>query len=188
MDPMESWKEFDQNPLTHSAAHHLVTILDLLTEFGYARVSDVAKHLEITRGSVSITLKRLKERGLVLEDRNKHLCLSEEGQQIARLVQAKKFVLKRALIELLGVNERQADVDTCKIEHLISTETAERASRVLAWLDRGCLTANAFRSEVAELAPAAAGASDAERLFDYYQQQKGGENPTPVTSGIGETE
>lgn len=169
MDPMDSWKAFDQNPLTHSAAHHMVTILELLESFGYARVSDVAKHLEITRGSASITLKRLKERGLVVEDHNKHLGLSEEGERIARSVQAKKYVMKRLFIELLGVDEKQADVDTCKIEHLISSETAARAARVLQLIDEESPEAGAMVDKLKsmELPDETEG-----RLQAYYLGQK----------------
>ncbi len=131
----DQWKEFDQNPITHSAAHHLVAIAELHEEFGYARVSDVARSLEITRGSVSVTLKGLKQRGLVVEDERRFLGLSEIGQAIASSVQARKSVMKKLFIEVLGVNEEQADIDTCKIEHLISTNTAQHAARFLRYIN-----------------------------------------------------
>src|SRR5262245_27387022 len=115
---MEAWKEFDANEVTHSAAHHLVAIAELIEKHGYARVSDVAEHLDITRCSVSVTLKSLRQRGLVTEDERRHLGLSPEGLQIAKAVMAKKEVMKRLFITVLGVDEKQADIDTCKIEHL----------------------------------------------------------------------
>jgi len=145
---VHDWREFDQNPVSHSAAHHLVAISELLDEFGYARVSDVARLLDITRGSVSVTLKGLKGRGLVTEDERRFLGLSEEGAQIARGVMAKKLVLKQLFIDLLGVSEEQADQDTCKIEHLVSDETAARASRALLFLRSGTPEGTAFISEL----------------------------------------
>ena len=141
---MHDWREFDQNPVSHSAAHHLVAIAELLDEYGYARVSDVARDLGITRGSVSVTLKNLKGRGLVTEDERRFLGLSEEGERIARGVMAKKQVLKGLLIDLLGVPDDQADQDTCKIEHLVSDETATRASRALLFLRSGAKEATRF--------------------------------------------
>ncbi len=132
---MDLWKEFDKNPVTHSVAHHLVAIATLLDEYGYARVSDVARRLEITRGSASITLKGLKQRGLVVEDDRRFLGLSEEGLAIARSIQAKKKVMKRLFVELLGVDDEQADIDTCKIEHLISDQTASAALVMLRFLE-----------------------------------------------------
>lgn len=123
---MEVWKEFEHNIVTHSAAHHLTAIEELLAKNGYARVTDVAKQLNITRGSVSITLKTLKERGLVVEDENKFLRLSEKGQSITQLITLKRRVLIKFFKDILQVPEETATIDACKIEHLISTQTGER--------------------------------------------------------------
>lgn len=142
---MDSWKEFEHNPITHSVAHHLVAIWELLEEYGYARVSDVARLLEITRGSASITLKGLKGRGLVTEDDRRFLGLSSEGEGIARSVIAKKQLMKRFFIDALGISDKQADIDTCKIEHLISEETAERAAQFLRLLESDSTAAAGFR-------------------------------------------
>lgn len=118
------WKSFDENALTHSAAHYLMTIHELLVSQGYARVTDIAKQLHITRGSCSISLKPLKKRGLVIEDHNKFLRLSEEGQQLARIVEKNDELLEAFLRDVLGVSDDQAEVDACKIEHLLSIETS----------------------------------------------------------------
>ena len=56
------WKEYESNEISHSVAHHLTAIHELMGDLGYARVSDVARALEITRGSASLTLKALKAR------------------------------------------------------------------------------------------------------------------------------
>lgn len=131
----DTWKAFEQNPITHSVAHHVVAIANLREKQGYARVSDVAKALNITRGSASLTLKSLKQRGLVCEDENRFLLLSEEGQGIADSVRNKKFVMKKLFCEVLGVSEDQADIDTCKIEHLVSDATAQQLGRFLRFID-----------------------------------------------------
>ena len=85
----EVWKSYEDNTLTHSAAHYLMTIHDLLATQGYARVTDIAKRLNITRGSCSISLKPLKRRGLVVEDPNKFLMLSPEGRRLAPAMQTR---------------------------------------------------------------------------------------------------
>ena len=64
----EVWKSFAAQEITHSMAHYLTTLLKLKGERGYARVSDVAKELEVTKGSVSTQMKHLKEKGLVITD------------------------------------------------------------------------------------------------------------------------
>jgi DtxR family transcriptional regulator, Mn-dependent transcriptional regulator len=137
---MDFWKAFD---------HHVVAIADLIQEFGYARVSDVARMLQITRGSVSVTLKNLKQRGLVTEDERRFLGLSEEGQRIARAVRARKQVMKELFLDVLGVAPEQAEIDTCKIEHLISAHTAGRTIRFLRFIQSDVPEARAFREALA---------------------------------------
>ena len=119
------WREFDQNPVSHSAAHHLTAIQQLLEEQGYARVSDVARKLGITRGSVSVSLKGLRQRGFVVEDQHKHLGLSDEGLRIARGIHTKRILFQAFLRDSLGLPGELAEMDACKIEHLISDVTAE---------------------------------------------------------------
>lgn len=123
--PMDNiWKKFEENNITHSAAHHLLTILELREKRGYARVTDVAKDLNITTGSASINLKSLKAKHLIVEDENKFLSLSEEGEVIARAVLLRKNILNDFLVNILKVSPEQAEIDSCKTEHLISAETA----------------------------------------------------------------
>lgn len=118
------WKEFEDNLLTHSAAHYLMTIHHLLEEHGYARVTDIARELNITRGSCSISLKPLKKRGLVVENDNKFLNLSDEVQRLAEIVEKNDGLLEALFRDVLGVDAEQAEIDACKIEHLLSIETS----------------------------------------------------------------
>lgn len=120
---MDVWKEFSENVITHSAAHHLLAIMELSEKRGYARVTDVAKFLEITTGSASTNLKSLKQKGLVVEDENRFLSLSEEGDSIAKAILNRRHVLENFFINVLKVSEEQAEKDACKTEHLLSKET-----------------------------------------------------------------
>lgn len=132
---IDVWKEFDQNIITHSAAHHLMAIDDLVGKLGYARVSDVARELNITRGSVSISLQPLKKAGLVEQDENRHLRLSPRGQALVAAIKTKRHLMKRLLAEILGVAPEQAEIDACKLEHLVSNATARQLLSFLRFLD-----------------------------------------------------
>jgi Mn-dependent DtxR family transcriptional regulator len=123
---MDVWKQFEENNITHSGAHHLLAVMDLRKERGYARVTDVARELNITTGSASTNLKSLKAKGLVLEDDNRFLILSPEGEKLAQAVLARKNIFQKFLVEILKVNKEQAEIDACKTEHLISAETARK--------------------------------------------------------------
>jgi len=83
---MDVWREFEHNEITHSGAHYLMTVQQLIEDQGYARVSDVAREMHITPGSASIMIKSLREKGYLEEDRNRFLKLSDEGNRLAQSV------------------------------------------------------------------------------------------------------
>lgn len=120
------WREFENNDLTHSAAHYLMAIDALREQFGYARVTDVASMLHVSRGAASMALTQLKKRGWVAEDHNKFLMLSEGGKQLIDRVEQNYKLLVRLFEEVLGVKKEIALIDACKMEHLISPETGRR--------------------------------------------------------------
>ncbi len=123
---MDVWKQFEENDITHSAAHHILAIMELKKTRGYARVTDVAKFLNITTGSASANLKSLKTKKLVIEDDNRFLTLSDRGQKLAELVIMRKEVIREFLTNILKVSPEQAEVDACKTEHLLSIESATK--------------------------------------------------------------
>lgn len=125
------WKEFEHNQTTHSVAHHLMAIYDLLNEHGYARVTDVAKKLNITRGSASLTLKAIKEKGLVLEDENRFLLLAEPAKEIVQRIKDRNKIIKQFFIDVLKIDDEQAEIDSCKIEHLISDEVTQALKKYM---------------------------------------------------------
>lgn len=135
MDPekstLETWKAFGENVITHSGAHYLMGIRDLIKHYGYARVSDVARELKITRGSASLAMKTLREKGLVSEDENKFLRLTAKGEGLAQTVLSKRIILMSFFRDVLHVDPEQAEVDSCKIEHLVSKESGEKLLRFL---------------------------------------------------------
>lgn len=130
MSANTTWKEFGKNDLTHSAAHYLMTIEGLLKTQGYARLIDVAKKLNISKGSLSTSLKNLVKKGIIYEDDNKHFFLSEEGKMYATHIRKTRQVFQR-LLEALGVDDELAEVDACKIEHLLSAESTTAILRMI---------------------------------------------------------
>ncbi len=138
------WREFQKNDITHSAAHYLMAIDSLREQNGYARVTDVADLLEVTRGAASVSIAQLKKRAWVKEDKHRFLLLTEEGQEMARLVEQNFKILSRFFEEVLGVSKPVALSDACKMEHLLSLETG----RKLVWLMRYILSHEHTATEI----------------------------------------
>ncbi len=130
------WREFENNTLSHSMAHYLMAIDSLRNEFGYARATDVAERLEVSRGAASMALAQLKKRGWVAEDPNRFLLLTDEGERITNLVEHNFVILSQFFQRVLRVDSDTALGDACKMEHLMSLETGRR----LMWLIRYLLS------------------------------------------------
>jgi len=120
----ETWKQFEATELTHSSFHHLWAIHELLKVNGYARSTDVSKHLNISRGSASITLKKLKEKGYLDEDQNKFFHLTDISKKLINATLVNRRAFKKFFNDVLGLDEQTSLEDACKIEHLVSGETA----------------------------------------------------------------
>ncbi|HPU96396.1 MAG TPA: metal-dependent transcriptional regulator [Candidatus Hydrogenedentes bacterium] len=123
-DPI--WRQYSRNFLSHSRAHYLMAIEALREDLGYARTTDVAELLEVSRGAASMALTQLKKRGWVTEDPNRFLLLTEEGKRISELVSGNFRVLSAFFETILGMKKERALLDACKIEHLISADACRR--------------------------------------------------------------
>ena len=120
-----------ENELTHSMAHYLLTIHKLKESKGYARVTDIAKEMGLTKGSVSTALNNLKKRELVVEDESKFLSLSKDGHDQVHSILSSRTLLYYFLKDILQVDDETAHQDSCLMEHLVSEETREKFFRFM---------------------------------------------------------
>lgn len=144
------WREFERNPLSHSMAHYLMAIDSLRGDLGYARSTDVADMLEVSRGAASMALSQLKKRGWVTEDPNRMLLLTEEGEKIARSVEHNFVILSYFFERVLQVDSDTARGDACKMEHLMSMDTGKRLLWLVSKLMDDETTAEKVRKIVSE--------------------------------------
>lgn len=98
----------------------------ILEKSGKIRSVDVAKHLHVSKPSVNNALCILKEKGYVTQENYKDIHLTEAGRKEAQLVFERHIMLRSFLKDILKVEEEQADIDACKIEHIISEETFQK--------------------------------------------------------------
>lgn len=107
-----------------SAENYLESILILKNEKGYVRAIDIVNYLEFSKPSVSIALKQLETNGFITRDDDNHIHLTESGLEIAAAIYERHELLRQMFISI-GVSEKTANQDACKIEHHISQETFE---------------------------------------------------------------
>ncbi len=130
----DSWKSFEKNEVTHSMAHYLMAIRTLLAERGYARATDIAEHLDITRASASVAISGLRAKGLVDEDERHFLKLTDHGEDLARTIVSNRLMIIRLLRDVLLIDPVQAEEDACKMEHLLSSASGLRLFRLLGYV------------------------------------------------------
>ena len=108
--------------IQQSAEDYLETMLILQEKYGYIRSVDIARHLGVTKPSVSYAVKRLKESGYINMEANGPISLTPPGLEIAKRTYERHTALVDFL-SLLGVENELAEEDACKIEHVISNDT-----------------------------------------------------------------
>lgn len=111
--------------IKESGENYLETILMLNKKHGYVRSIDVATELSVTKPSVSVAMKKLREDGFISIDATGGITLTEKGLLIAERMYERHSIIAKALIAI-GVSEETAYEDSCKIEHHISEESFEK--------------------------------------------------------------
>ena len=115
---------------------YLEAMLMLKEKHGYVRSVDVAEQLGVTKPSVSYATKRLRENGYILMDPDGLITLTDAGQEIAERIYERHKLLSAFLIRL-GVDEKTALEDACKIEHDVSQESFDAIRRHAEEVMRG---------------------------------------------------
>ena len=111
--------------IKESGENYLETIYMLKKKLGNVRSVDVATELSVTKPSVSVAMKKLREDGFISIDATGGITLTEKGLLIAERMYERHSIIAKALIAL-GVSEETAYEDSCKIEHHISEESFEK--------------------------------------------------------------
>jgi Mn-dependent DtxR family transcriptional regulator len=106
-----------------SGEDYLETILILTSNNSYVRSIDIATEMGFSKASVSRAVGILKADGLITIENDGQIKLTEDGLKKANSVYDKHKLIKSFLVDLLGVTEKVAEEDACKIEHVISDET-----------------------------------------------------------------
>lgn len=110
--------------MRESAEDYLETILLLSRKNGAVRSKDIVDEMGYSKPSVSIAIKKLRESDMVLMDEDGHISLTGKGLDAASQVYNRHMTLVSWLVKI-GVSEKTAAEDACRMEHIISAETFE---------------------------------------------------------------
>ena len=108
-----------------SAENYLETILILKTRNGSVRSIDIAHELDFSKPSVSVAMKRLREKEYITVEDGGLIEFTEKGRKLAERIYERHVLLTKALVSL-GVDPETAAEDACRVEHYISQETFDK--------------------------------------------------------------
>ena len=108
--------------LQESGEMYLETIYVLSQTSNAVRGIDIADHLGYSKPSVSRAVGLLKDEGLVKKDQEGFYKLTEAGEILAKRIYERHTVLTKLFMDL-GVDEKTATDDACRLEHYISDKS-----------------------------------------------------------------
>ena len=108
-----------------SGEDYLEAILMLQKKNGMVRSIDLARHMEVSKPSVSHAVKTLREGGFLTMDKDYCLHLTDIGHEVAEKIYERHRFFTEQLIAA-GVDPKTAEADACRIEHIISDESFDR--------------------------------------------------------------
>ena len=115
--------------LYESSEDYLERILMLNKEGKKVRSIDLAKSFNYSRASISRAINNLADDGYI-DIIDNILILTEKGREIAEKMLERHLLLSTFFMKI-GVSEKNAFEDACKIEHDMSDETYDKLIKLL---------------------------------------------------------
>ena len=108
--------------LKESGEMYLETIYILCKSKSSVRSIDVAEYMNFSRASVSRGIGLLKKQDFILMDKDGYITLTDSGLKTAEKIYERHTVISKMLMAM-GIDEKTATEDACRIEHVISDKT-----------------------------------------------------------------
>jgi len=121
--------------LSESLQDYLEAVYWLVRRDRVARMKEIAAMLGVGKSSATGAIQALADRGLVHYDPYQFITLTDKGQAMGRYLVRRHRMLKRFLVEVLGVEEDEAERVGCKMEHAIKGDVLDRFVRFLHYVE-----------------------------------------------------
>ena len=113
-----------------SAENYLETIYILSKKLPVVRSVDIATELNFKKPSVSVAMKHLREKELIVVSDAGFITLTDEGLAQAEAIYERHTILTKMFVNL-GVPAEIAAEDACQIEHILSDESFDAIKKHL---------------------------------------------------------
>lgn len=111
--------------LGESLEDYLETIY-ILSNNDKVRSIDVAKKMKVSKPSVNKAMNTLMDKGYINKEFYGDIRLTPIGLEMAQQILKRHETIRSFLHDILQVSLENAEIDACKIEHVISDETFDK--------------------------------------------------------------
>lgn len=117
--------------MTQSLEDYLETIYLIIQTNKVARVKEISERMNVKKPSAINAIKELGKRGLLHHEKYGYIELTDEGIKAAEIIFEKHKMIKKFLIDVLGVSEEVAENDACQMEHILTKETLDSIEKFM---------------------------------------------------------
>ena len=107
---------------SETAEDYVEAVMELIEEKGECRVLDLARYFNVSHVTVSRIVKRLHGEKLLYTSPYKPVELTDAGTKLAKKAKDRHAIVLAFLIAL-GVDKKNAEIDSEGIEHYVSSKT-----------------------------------------------------------------
>ncbi len=108
-----------EDKLTANQEDHLEAIYHISAEKMVARAKDISKRLNVRASSVTGALRTLGSMGLINYAPYDLITLTVEGRVVAEEIVRRHEALEQFLVNVLGVESKEAKEAACRMEHSV---------------------------------------------------------------------
>lgn len=112
---------------------YLELIYDLEEKQGLAQTGTIAAEMDVKPPSVTEMLRKLDKEGFVNYKSYSGATLTPHGRKIAGKLMKKHRIIEDFLI-MIGIDEKQSEIDACQIEHHMSEKSIRQLENFVEFL------------------------------------------------------
>ena len=123
--------------LSVSLEDYIEEIYSQVLKNGNAKVTDIAKSLNVRKASVTGALNVLAEKKLINYAPYSPITLTVKGEKIAKSVLEKHEKIAEFFTEILGLDNKEAVEIACKMEHIVTEKVFENMTKLTDFVKSG---------------------------------------------------
>ncbi|MFW5913127.1 MAG: metal-dependent transcriptional regulator [Candidatus Hadarchaeota archaeon] len=120
--------------MSSSVEDYLEAVYLLVEEKDEVGTSDIASFLGVKLPSVTEMLRKLREKDLINYEKYGKITLTPTGKRMGEKISQRHEDLV-SFLKFLGVDEDSAQLDACKVEHVVGQNTMEKLRKFLKFAD-----------------------------------------------------